>query len=151
TMSVSLPRTPNRTAPFVRDALDRLRGMPGVESAGAAAYLPLAASKVYEGMIYRVDPSEPRRSSRSISGSPGFFRTMGTPLLEGRDFAESDRDGPLVVIVSEAFARAYPNQKLAGRRIYLDSGGTREATIVGVVGSQRFLGPEGEPWEVIYR
>lgn len=151
TMSVSLPNTKNRTAPFVREALERLRAVPGVESAGAAAYLPLAASKMYEGMLYRMGPSETRRSSRSMSVSPAYFRTMGTPLIEGREFTDSDRAGPLVVIVNEALARTYPNQKLAGRRIFLDSGGTREATIVGVVGSHRFLGPESDAWETIYR
>jgi putative ABC transport system permease protein len=151
TMSVSLPRTQGRTAPFVRQALERLRAVRGVESAGAAAYLPLVASKIYEGVLYRVDPGEPRRSSRAMSVSPGYFRSMGTPLLEGRDFAESDGEGALVVIVNEAFARAYPNQKLVGRRIYLGGGKAKEATIIGVVGSHRFLGPESDPWDVIYR
>ena len=151
TMSVTFPGTRDRAAPFTHQALERLRAVPGVESAGAAAYLPLVPSSIYEGMSYRLDPGEARRSCRSMSVSPDYFRTMGTLLIDGREFAESDREGPLVVIVNEAFARAYPSQKLVGRTIYLDSGRTREATIVGVVGSHRFLGPEADPWESIYR
>jgi hypothetical protein len=85
--------------------------------------------------------------------SPGYFRTMGTPLIEGREFTESDRGGAeAVVIVTEEFARAYGNQKLVGRRVDLrPQGAPRYATIVGVVRSQRFLGPESDPWEVIFR
>jgi hypothetical protein len=83
--------------------------------------------------------------------SPDYFRTMGTPLIEGREFAETDREGAeQVVIVNEEFAKAYRNQRLVGRRIYLEPAG-KYATIVGVVRSQRFQGPEAEPWAVIFR
>jgi len=153
TMRVELPRTTNRTAPLVRQALDRLRAVPGVESAGAASYLPLVAFHALEGTYFKLDPGDPMRSARLMLVSPDYFRTMGTPLLDGRDFVDGDRQGaePVVVVTAE-FARSYSNQRLVGRRIDLNpQGRSRYATIVGVVRSQRHWGPESDPWEVIYR
>lgn len=151
TMSVSFPRTEGRSAPFVREALQRLRAVSGVESAGAASYLPLVASKIQEGTFFRLDPAEPKRDARVMLVSPDYFRTMGTPLIEGREFTDSDRGGAApVVIVTEEFARKYPNRRLVGRTIDLQPAGV-SATIVGVARSQRFGGPESDPWEVIYR
>jgi predicted permease len=151
TMSVSLPATEGRTAPFTRQALERLRAVPGVESAGAASYLPLVASKVQEGTFFRLALNEPKRMSRVILVSPEFFHTMGTPLIEGREFTERDRRGAEpVVIVTEELARMYRDQRLVGRKMYLEPASVW-ATIVGVVRSERFLGPESDPWEVIYR
>jgi putative ABC transport system permease protein len=56
-------------------------------------------------MLYRMGPNEPARGSRAMSVSPGYFRTVGTPLIEGREFTDGDRGGPLVVIINEALAR----------------------------------------------
>lgn len=151
TMSVSLPRAEGRTAPFTRQALERLRAVPGVESAGAASYLPLVPSQVQEGTFFRLDPSAPNRMSRVILVSPDFFRSMGATLLDGREFTARDRRGAEpVVIFTEELARIYRDQRLVGRKVYLEPAGVW-ATIVGVVRSQRFLGPESAPWDVIYR
>jgi putative ABC transport system permease protein len=151
TMSVSLPHWNDHTAPFAREALARLRAVPGVESAGAASYLPLVDSKIQEGTFFRLDRSEPKQNARVMITSPGYFRTMGTPVIEGREFTEADRGGAApVVIVTEEFAWRYPRQRLVGRMLYLEPASVW-ATIVGVVRSQRFLGPESDPWEVIYR
>jgi predicted permease len=151
TMSVALPATEGRTAPFSRQALDRLRAVPGVESAGAASYLPLVPSKVQEGTFFRLAVNQPKRSARVIVVSPEFFRTMGTPVIAGREFSEKDRHGAEpVVMVTDDFAQIYPDQRLVGKKIYLEPASVW-ATIVGVVRSERFLGPESKPWEVIYR
>jgi putative ABC transport system permease protein len=151
TLNVSFPRTQGRTAPFSRQALERLRAVPGVESAGAASYLPLINTKVQEGTFFKLDSDDPKRSAHVMAVSPDYFGAMGTPLIEGREFAESDRRGGApVVIVNEKFARTFPNQKLVGRRLYLEPARV-SATIVGVVRSQRFLGPESETWDVIFR
>ncbi len=151
TMSVSLPRTRSRTAPFVREALQRLRAVPGVQSAGAASYLPLIATRIQEGTFFRLDLAEPKQNARVMLVSPDYFHTMETPVIGGREFNESDRSGAApVVIVNTEFARAYPNQNLVGRKLYLEPARVW-ATIVGMVGSHRFEGPESDPWKVIYR
>jgi predicted permease len=151
TMSISLPNFTDRTAPFCRRALERLRAVPGVESAGAASYLPLVDSRVQEGTFSRLDLSEPKRGSHVMLASPDYFRTMGIGLIDGREFSDKDRrESKPVVIVTEEFARRYPNRRLVGTQIYLEPASVW-AQIVGVVKSQRFQGPESDPWEVIYR
>ena len=151
TMNISVPSTTNLTAPFVDKALDRLRAVPGVESAGAASYLPLVPTKIQEATFYRLEKNEPRRSARVIAVSPDFFRTMGIGLVEGREFTAADkRRADPVVVVTEEFVRQYGGRRLSGTKIYLQPARVW-ATIVGVVRSQRFLGPESDPWEVIYR
>jgi putative ABC transport system permease protein len=151
TMSVSFPGAAGRSSRFGRESLERLRTVPGVESAGATAYLPLVDAKIYEGTYFRLDPGEPQRSARVMVVSPDYFRTLGTPLIDGREFAESDRDGKTpVVVVNEEFARAFRNRRLVGRSIYLEPAGVN-AAIVGVAGSHRFEGPESAPWPVIFR
>jgi hypothetical protein len=69
--------------------------------------------------------------------SPGYFQTLGIPLLRGRDFrAQDERDGPKkVAIINEIMARRYwPGQDVVGK--YLDP----DVTVVGVVGDAR------SPW-----
>lgn len=153
TMSIAFPWTANyRSGPFTHEALQRVRAIPGVESAGAASYLPLVHSDVQEGTLFKFDPAEPQRSARVMLVTPDYFRTMGTPLIEGREFTESDRRGAApVVLVTEDFAQhQYPHQRLTGRQMYLEPAGVW-AMIVGVVRAQRFNGPESGSWEVIYR
>ena len=55
-----------------------------------------------------------------VAVTPGYFRTMGTPMIEGRDFADSDvGGGEAVAIVSEEFARALAPRRLVGRKLKL--------------------------------
>ena len=78
--------------------------------------------------------------------SSDYFKTMGTPLIEGRDFQTSDRkETPRVIIVNEAVVRRYlPGQRVAGKVLHL---GDSQIQIVGVVGDirQRSLREEAEP------
>jgi putative ABC transport system permease protein len=74
--------------------------------------------------------------------SPGLFRTLGVPLLGGRDFDPRDRlDAPGTVIVNRALAERYfPGESPVGRRIAFDrvaSEGSTWRTVVGVVGNVR--------------
>ena len=80
---------------------------------------------------------------------PGYFETIGTPRVAGRDFANENPAGPKVAIVNEAFAeRLFPNENPIGQRV---TGGGRTYQIVGVVKNikSRFLGEEFRP--VLYR
>jgi len=69
----------------------------------------------------------------------GFFRTMGIPLIQGRDFAEADRAGSLpVAIVSQELARrAWPGQSAIGRRLRIYGPPDVWVTVVGVVGNAK--------------
>jgi putative ABC transport system permease protein len=96
-------------------------------------------------------PPERPRSDMAIV-TPGYFRAIGTPLLDGRDFTDADDDrSPAVVIVNQAFAeRFFPGTRAVGKRIQpgaTSRRGPMMREIVGVVGNARqsALGPRPEP------
>jgi predicted permease len=107
---------------FFRDALERVRAAPGVRSAAWAWNAPFSANNMsheflIEGRSY--PPDSPGESIAVAYLSPGYFATLETPLLEGRDFTEADRETtPGAAIVSEALARKYwPGESAIGKRI----------------------------------
>jgi len=128
---------------FFETAEQRVREIPGVESAGFVSYLPLTNNNnnltfAVEG---RPEPDPGSRPHATVrSATPGVFPTLRIPLRRGRFLDERDRaDHPLVVVVDESYARKFfPNEDLLGRRISFDGpedGAKRKwHTIVGVVG-----------------
>jgi putative ABC transport system permease protein len=89
--------------------------------------------------------------------TPGYFQTFRIPILKGRAFAESDRGGPPVAIVSETAARLlFPGQDPIGHtveRVYTSTDGTpatRWAEVVGIAGEVRNVGPTLAPEPEIY-
>ncbi len=103
-----------RGAAFCRELRERLAGLPGVVAAAAAQPGPLSGSErggsiTVEGYQAR-EGEEPGASFHSAS--PDYFRTMGIPLLAGREFSERDNEaGPKVAIVNQAFVRRYFAQR----------------------------------------
>ena len=88
-----------------QDLLERLARAPGVRSAAAVFISPLDGSGWNKGIV--VDGTQGRGSNLNWVSS-GFFATMGTPLLRGRDFDEHDTlAAPRVAIVNESFARVF--------------------------------------------
>lgn len=124
-------------ATVVDALLARIRALPGVTAVSAANALPFPGDRVSSnavtivgrtGAASRLDPDR-------VRVSPGFYQTMGIPLLSGRTFAESDRGrSPAVAIISASFAqRHWPNRSPLGSAIAdLDDGSP--ITVVGVVG-----------------
>ncbi len=118
--------------------LERARVLPGVESAAMASRLPLGAA-IQTNEIYPVGVEVNLESPPSVDiarVSPDYFQTLGVPLLEGRDFSESDdADASPVVIVSEATARRHwPGESPIGKTLRL---GDPEGPISMVVGVAR--------------
>jgi predicted permease len=117
--------------------LDRLRSLPGVQSAALTNVLPLTGDVSVDGLV-RPDHPLPEGQLPMVNRrfvSPGYFRTMEIPLLAGRDFSEEDRKNPRVTIVSKETAMAvWPNENPIGRtiehwgRIYI---------VVGIAGDAR--------------
>jgi putative ABC transport system permease protein len=146
TMRVALNFTKYNSQPLVRDfqtqLLDRLRGVPGVRSVGAAATFPLndggnfSAGVLVQGQP-EVDPARLPRADIN-SASPGYFQTVGIPLVRGRFFTERDRDtGPPVALISQSMARhLFGDADPVGARLSLNQGQTW-VTVVGVVGDVR--------------
>ena len=116
-MAISPARYPDeRPRDFYRQALTRLRALPGIESAAVAASLPMVGSP-RGGTRFRL-PGETERPLAELPSTvvrmvgPGYFRTLRIPVLRGREFTDADNANPLAgFVVSETFARRY----LSGR------------------------------------
>ncbi len=136
---------------FYSQIIERIRALPGVQSAGAISTLPLSKGPVNGYVIEGRPPvtadKMPGANRRHVS--PDYFRTMGIPLLKGRTFTDRDTaDNPGVVIVNEALARReYPAEDPIGRRIAFSwtNGRPNWLEIVGVVGDVRSIELNTEP------
>ena len=127
-------------------SLVQLRALPGVESTTVVSPSPMDAS--WTLMLFNAEGSpapEPRGFYTAYSRVPvpGYFGSIGQPLMQGRDFLESDGpDAPLVCIISQSIARRFwPNESPLGKRIRwgrLD-GNRPWFTIVGVVGDMKAI------------
>ncbi len=132
---------------FYRRVLERVRALPGVESAAFASYAPLllqgGGALVFVEGRPRPEPSEiVRNMSLNRAGSAGYFETLRVPLLRGRFIDERDtRDAPRSVVINETMAQTHwPDEDPLGRRFSLGSADGGPMTIVGVVADVRETG-----------
>jgi putative ABC transport system permease protein len=129
-----------------------------VSAAAAVSYLPLSRegarySFSVEGQAFS-DPQQRPSSSFNVV-TPGYFGTMGIPLLQGRDFtAQDDWDAPATVVVSQTLAsRFWPGERAVGKRLTLDDDPDEPSdwmTVIGVVGDSRHLSLVDEIMPQIY-
>ncbi|HEY0419397.1 MAG TPA: ABC transporter permease [Acetobacteraceae bacterium] len=157
TMRISMPpaRYPDdaRRTRFVHDTLDRIEALPGVRSATASLGIPMSvwvmAPFLAEGQAPAPLAQRPLAEWRAIT--PGFFQTLGIPLLRGRAFTwRDDETAPPRVIVSQALARRFfGDADPLGRHITY---ARREvaAEIIGVAGDVKSRGLESEAGLVLY-
>lgn len=127
---------------YYSSVLDRLRSIPGVESAGAVNYLPLMNNVLMAGTI-KVASGQQVQTVVLNGAMPGYFRTMGAKLVAGREFVMNEGSAAEPpVIVNEAFARqAGLGAGIVGRRI-VSSWTSRPYRVIGVVATARMAGPE---------
>jgi putative ABC transport system permease protein len=150
------PTAPLRNGYYAR-VLDAIREVPGVASVAAVTVLPMSAigSDFYrpywpEGA--RLDETAASVANVRMS-TPGYFATLGLPLVAGRDFAAGDDlDSPPVLIVNESLVRSiWSGQDPIGRTLVLDYQGTPSARqVVGVVRDARYHGPRSDPAPEIF-
>jgi putative ABC transport system permease protein len=135
---------------FYRQIQQRLSVLPGVNAVSAVNRLPISGGDpkgdlTIEGRTF--GPGEtPAISYRRIL--PNYFRVMGTPLLQGREFDDRDSGGqPDVVMINQKMARRYwPNDDAVGKRIKIGPPENQSwMTIVGVVGNVNHIGLDVEP------
>jgi putative ABC transport system permease protein len=145
-----------RATYYFRDLLPQLRSIPGVQSAAAVMGLP-TGKRTSDGSYSIEGRSDAGSLSRMpIAGfrvaTPGYFETMKTPLLRGRDFDERDTyDVPMVAIVNQTLAkREFPDGDVIGKRIECGLDRKGWMTIVGVVGDVRHDSPSKAPRAEIY-
>ena len=98
-----------RRIEYRREIVDRLRQIPGVEAAAGARVTPIGGSSSNRYLLG--DSSEDKRGTTWLNYvSPGFFNTLGTPLLSGRDFNDGDTAAsPKIAIVNQEFVRKFLN------------------------------------------
>jgi predicted permease len=161
---VDTPLAPSRyPTPADRDAfyhgvLERVRALPGVESAGYTNFAPLVirggrSVTFVEGRPRPTDAELFRTVAENRGVSPGYFETLGVPLVTGRFIDTRDtRDAPRVAVINEAMVRLHwPDEDPLGSRFRFGLGGIETLfTVVGVVGDMRQDGLEAPAFPEIY-
>jgi putative ABC transport system permease protein len=154
TLHVSLPEQKYsedaQVVEFFRNMPERLSTLPGVKAVSAVNRLPISGGDPHgeltiEGRTFGSGEA-PGVSYRRIL--PNYFRAMGIPLLQGREFDDRDTGGkPDVVIVNQKMAQRYwPDGDAIGKRIKIGPPENEPwVTIVGVVGNVNHTGLDAEP------
>jgi putative ABC transport system permease protein len=126
---------------FFDQALENVRHLPGVVSAGLTSQLPLSGDQDIYGIQFEKDNNPLGEGAFRYAVSPGYIETMRIPLRRGRLLNESDRAGaPVAVLITESLAnRHFSGQDPIGQHVRVgpDAGQVDRpwATIVGVVGN----------------
>ncbi|HEX8811263.1 MAG TPA: ADOP family duplicated permease, partial [Terracidiphilus sp.] len=135
---------------YFADAVERLRALPGVQSAAAASQIPLAGNMDrygfhVEGKMHPNPEEDP--SAQRYCITPGFLETMRIPLLRGRDISLADRaTAPQVLLVSETTARRmWPGEDPIGKRVKLGGVDQPWWTVVGITGDVHHAGLDTDP------
>ncbi len=128
-----------------RQLLDRVRNIPGVQSAGLTTLVPLSGSDSELGFVVGAQAHPDFRHApwaMFYAVSPGYLRAMGIPLLRGRKINEQDREhSPHVILVDDVLAKkVFPGQNPVGKQITLELLGLGPFQIVGVVGHVKHWG-----------
>jgi putative ABC transport system permease protein len=156
TMQISLPSTkyrePSQIDSFFQQALEKIRSLPAVESAGISTSVPMSGANssgsfTIEGRT--IGPGEMAPWGNRWFAGASYFQTMGIRLLKERFFDDRDvRDAPAVAIIDETMERKFwPDENPIGKRISFQrnaQGNPVWREIVGVVGHVKHRGLEGE-------
>jgi putative ABC transport system permease protein len=144
TMMLNLPgskyREPHQQVAFMQRVTSDLGEIPGIESTGLVIILPFGGGS--GSRYFQIEGRPPQPPGQGLNANfnlsgPGYFRTLGIPLLRGRDFTDQDtRDKPEVAIINAEMARQFwPDEDPLGKRIRIGDSPWR--TIIGVVGDTR--------------
>ncbi len=154
TVKVTLPERvqAERIHAFARGVLDRIQYLPGVKSASLVNSAPFGMMFIQLDFYIQGRP-KPALFAGTPKIAANYFKTMGIPLLAGRDFTERDTAAaPKVAIVSERIVREYfpggPGEAL-GQRVRLEDRG-EWLTVVGVVADIRQMGLDRNVQPMIY-
>lgn len=149
---------PPQILEFFAKVIEQLNAMPGVESAAAARDIPVSSQRV-SGTSFQIFgqpelPLNERPTTVVRVVTPGYFKTLGMPLLKGRDFTEADRrTTPNVFIVNEAFARKFlpPDDPLsASLSVSMQTPDRGPGRVIGIVGDVKEGSLRGEPKPTVF-
>jgi putative ABC transport system permease protein len=132
---------------FFQQALDRLRGLPGVVAAGGVSAMPFGEAKVRVRVPLAIAGRPPTSGEEALVDATAvagdYFRTMGVPLVQGRQFDAADTAASRnVVLVSRSAAQKFwPDSNPVGSKVRFRFTGTAyDAEVIGVVGDVRHEG-----------
>jgi predicted permease len=157
----SLGYEDSRAVLAFQEVLDRLQRSPEVRSAALVATPPLSGNSDRQG--FYIKGQQPIDCDICAPGtrdtypivftviSPGYFKTLGIPVLKGRDFSAQDREaGPYSVIINEDMAkRFWPGEDPLGKR-FGSSENPRDLEVVGVVANTKYKSLYEEPAPFVY-
>jgi putative ABC transport system permease protein len=150
-------RTNAQTTDYYRRVLEALRGVPAIQSVAAVTALPM--STIGSDFTRPYWPEQARPEGHAVPSAsirmatPGYFGTLGLPLVAGREFTDrDDADAPRVVIVNQKLATStWGTENPLGRTLILDyQRGPYPYEVVGVVREARYDGPRSEPVPEIF-
>ena len=151
TVAKSPTETPRATGEFFRQLTERVKALPGVVSASVTWQLPLSGSSATTSLNIEGRPDDPGNVPVGVlhSAGPGYFRTMGIPILSGRDFTDHDdlASAPVLIVNETLAKRFFPDGNAVGKRIlpgFSTSGQYVMREIVGVVGDVKHQGLRGD-------
>lgn len=138
---------------FFSDALAAVRQVPGIASAAFTSELPLSGDGDQYGVHFESSPSG--RNEGAVfryAVTPGFFETMGIPLVRGRMLDAGDKGGsPLSVVINESFAaRKFPAGNALGQHVHVGPDSGPWYTIVGVVGDVKQVSLAASEEDAVY-
>jgi putative ABC transport system permease protein len=144
TMELMLPgvkyKQDQQTVAFYQQLIERVRAVPGVDSAGAVSLLPLAGSNETWGIFIEGRPAPPPGEINEVNYRvivPGYFQTLGISLVEGRGISDDDvAAAPRVILLNQAAVdRFFPGQDPVGAHVRFHDVPSTDPwiTVVGVV------------------
>jgi predicted permease len=128
---------------FFEQLTERVRSLPGVRDAAIAAYIPMGDENSLDNIYPEGQPTDDKSKTESTfddSVQPGYFRTAGTPVIEGREFTEADNaTAPHVAIINETFAKEiWPGQDPIGKVFRIKKDGP-PVQVVGLTRTGKYL------------
>ncbi len=158
TFELSLPastyKDDEQMVRFYQRALQALRATPGVESAGLTEMAPMNGATDGTGVRVpgRIAPRDENPVVNYTIGSSGYFAAIGTAVLRGRPFLDSDTSrSPQVVIVNQSMAKKlWPGKDPLGQQVAVANGDYPLMTIVGIVQNVKHLSLREEPGPEMY-
>ena len=121
---------------FYSDLLDRVEAIPGVTAVAGTTSPPIIGAEIWMAILPEgQEPGEENNYQADNRVSPGYFRTIGSTLIRGREFTRADDNGASHAIVNEAFAERYwPGEDPLGKRFQYGTEPDPEGDFMTVVG-----------------
>jgi predicted permease len=152
TLSPGKYRSPERQIAFFEQLLERVKRLPGVQTAALSDSLPphgAARSMIFSRIEIEGRPTPTQGTGGMVtwrSVTPGYFQALRIPILRGRPFTDQDRHAgePAVILSERLERRLFPNESALGRRLKPGGGDQPWHIVVGIAKDIRNAGPAAE-------